>query len=52
MADAKLMRDAGEAAFQAARSRSVDALANLNETVYRSCTTCHQHYRKNYGRRP
>jgi hypothetical protein len=52
MADAKLMRDAGEAALQAAKARNVDALVNLNEAVYRSCTTCHQHYRKSYGRRP
>jgi hypothetical protein len=48
--DAKLMRDAGAAAFRAAKSKDVAALAELNEAVYVSCTTCHQHYRTSYGR--
>ena len=48
--DAKLMRDAGAAAFRAAKNKDVAALAELNEQVYVSCTTCHQHYRSNYGR--
>jgi len=52
MADAKLMRDAGEAALQAAKQRDLKALAAMNETMVRSCTTCHQHYRRNYRRRP
>ena len=50
MQDAKLMLDAGAAAFRAAKSRDVDALADLNDAVYTSCTTCHQHYRTSYGR--
>jgi hypothetical protein len=49
--DAKLMLDAGAAAFKAAKAHDVDALAALNEQVYVSCTTCHMHYRRNYGRR-
>ena len=24
----------------------------LNDAVYQSCVVCHQHYRRNYGRRP
>ena len=48
--DAKLMRDAGAAAFRAAKAKDVAALAALNEQVYVSCTTCHQHYRSSYGR--
>jgi hypothetical protein len=48
--DARLMRDAGAAAFKAAKAKDVDALAALNDQVYVSCTTCHQHYRSNYGR--
>jgi hypothetical protein len=52
MADAKSMRDAGEAALRAAKARDVQALESLNEPVYRSCVTCHQHYRRNYRRRP
>jgi len=50
MEDAKLMRDAAAAAFRAAKAKDVDALADLNDAVYTSCTTCHQHYRPNYGR--
>jgi hypothetical protein len=52
MQDAKLLVDAGEAALEAAKKRDLDALEGLNEQLYRSCTTCHQHYRTNYGRRP
>ena len=52
MTDAKLLLDAGEAALEAAKKRDVKALEALNEQLYRSCTTCHQHYRRGYGRRP
>ncbi len=52
MADAKLMRDAGAAAFKAARTRRVEAVAAVNDQLYESCTTCHRHYRPGYGRRP
>lgn len=51
MTDAKLLRDAGAAAFEAAKKKDVAALEALNEQLYESCTTCHQHYRANYGRR-
>jgi cytochrome c556 len=50
MADAKLMLDAGMAAFAAAKKKDVDALIGLNDAVYQSCVVCHQHYRRNYGR--
>jgi hypothetical protein len=52
MNDARLMLDAGRAAFRAAKARDVAALDALNEQLYLSCTTCHQHYRTNYGARP
>jgi len=52
MQDAKLMLDAGRAAFRAAKARDVAALDALNDDLYTSCTSCHQHYRPNYGRRP
>jgi hypothetical protein len=51
MADARLLRDAGAAAFAAAKKKDVAALEALNEQLYESCTSCHQHYRANYGRR-
>jgi len=52
MADAKLLLDAGTAAFRAARRKDFKALEDLNDQLYVSCTTCHMHYRPNYGRRP
>jgi hypothetical protein len=52
MDDARLMLEAGRAAFRAAKARDVAALDALNEQLYTSCTSCHQHYRPNYGRRP
>jgi hypothetical protein len=52
MQDAKLLLEVGEAALEATKHRDVKALEALNEQLYRSCTTCHQHYRPRYGRRP
>jgi hypothetical protein len=51
IADARLMLDAGRAAFRAAKAKDVAALEALNDQLYTSCTSCHQHYRANYGRR-
>ena len=51
MRDAKLMLDAGEAAFFAAKDRDVEALMELNDQLYQSCLTCHRNYRPGYGRR-
>jgi hypothetical protein len=52
MQDAQLMLDAGRAAFRAAKAKDVAALDALNDQLYTSCTSCHSHYRSNYGRRP
>ena len=52
MKDAKLMLDVGTAAFKAAKTKDVAALEALNDQLYESCVTCHQHYRPNYGKRP
>ena len=52
MQDAALMLDAGRAAFRAAKAKDVAALEAVNDQLYTSCTSCHQHYRPNYGRRP
>ena len=46
--DARLLLDAGNAAFRAAQDRDVEALSELNEQLYQSCITCHQHYRGGY----
>jgi hypothetical protein len=50
MADARLMREAGAAAFKAAKAKDVKALEAVSDQLYESCTTCHMHYRPNYGR--
>jgi hypothetical protein len=50
MDDAKLMLDAGQAAYRAARAKNVEALVEVNDALYQSCVQCHQHYRTNYGR--
>ncbi len=50
MADAKLMLDAGEAAYRAAKDRDLAALEALSDQLYESCVTCHRDYRPNYGR--
>jgi hypothetical protein len=52
MQDAKLMLDAGRLAYRAARRKDLAALEALSDQMYESCTSCHQHYRPNYGRRP
>jgi hypothetical protein len=52
MADAKLMLDAGDAAFKAANTRSVEKVAAVSDQLYESCTTCHTHYRPGYARKP
>ena len=50
MKDAKLMLDAGWAAFKAAKAKDVAALEALSDQLYESCVTCHRDYRPNYGR--
>src|SRR5262245_11041117 len=50
MDDARLMLDAGQAAYRAARAKDVEALVAVNDALYQSCVQCHQHYRANYGR--
>ena len=51
MQDAQLMLDAGRAAYRAARSKDLAALEAVNDQLYESCTSCHRHYRPDYGRR-
>ena len=51
IADSRLLLDAGNLAFKAARAKDYDAIVALNEQLVTSCTTCHQDYRPNYRRR-
>jgi hypothetical protein len=48
--DTKLMIDAGTAAFKAAQKKDMQAILDLNDQLSASCTTCHVHYRPNYGK--
>jgi hypothetical protein len=47
MKDAKLLVDAGNAAYKAAQAKDSNALAALAGTLDASCTTCHKQYRPN-----
>jgi cytochrome c556 len=49
--DAKLLVDAGAAAFKAARAKDLNAVVAVNDQLYTACVTCHQEYRPNYRRR-
>jgi hypothetical protein len=50
MEDARLMLEAGEEAYRAAKDRDVAALEALSDPLYESCVTCHRDYRPDYGR--
>ncbi|MEZ5417091.1 MAG: hypothetical protein R2708_07095 [Vicinamibacterales bacterium] len=50
LADARLMRDAGRKAFEAAKAKDVAALEALNDELYTSCTTCHEHFDPRKGK--
>jgi cytochrome c556 len=47
MKDAKLLVDAGNAAYKAAQAKDANALAAVAGAVDASCTTCHKQYRPN-----
>jgi hypothetical protein len=50
MADSKLMLDAGAAAYEAAKKKDVAGIAALSDQLMESCTSCHKHYRPDYGK--
>lgn len=52
MRDAKLLWDAGNKAFIAAKEKDLPALEALNADLYEACQSCHVHYRPGYRRRP
>jgi hypothetical protein len=52
MKDAKLLWDAGNKAFIAAKAKDLPALEALNAELYEACQSCHVHYRPGYRRRP
>jgi len=46
-ADARLLTDAGAAAYKAAEAKDAKALAAAADRIDASCTTCHKHSRPN-----
>jgi hypothetical protein len=51
MRDARLLLDAGAAAYRAAKDRDVGELEALSNPLYESCVRCHADYRPDYPRR-
>jgi hypothetical protein len=49
--DSKMLVDAGEAAYKAAKAKDLNAILALNDQLTASCITCHQQYRPGYGKR-
>ena len=49
--DAKMLVDAGNAAYKAARAKDLNAVVAVNDQLYAACVTCHQQYRANYRTR-
>jgi hypothetical protein len=45
--DAKLLVDAGAAAYKAAKAKDSNALAGLTTQIDAACVTCHKQYRPN-----
>ena len=37
--------------YRAAKDRDVEAMIAVNNQLYQSCVSCHQHYRSGYGGR-
>ena len=52
MADAKLLLEAGSAAYKASVAKNMAAIVALNEDLTNACIQCHMDYRPNYRRRP
>jgi len=49
--DAKMLVDAGTAAYKAARAKDLNGVVSVNDQLYAACVTCHQQYRPNYRTR-
>jgi hypothetical protein len=47
MTDARMLVDAGAAAYRAVRARDLTALTALEAPINASCVSCHKHYRPN-----
>ena len=52
MKDARLLWEAGNKAYIAAKAQDLPAIDALNAELYEACQSCHVHYRPGYRRRP
>jgi hypothetical protein len=52
MKDARLLWEAGNKAYAAAKEQDLPAMEALNAELYEACQSCHVHYRPGYRRRP
>jgi hypothetical protein len=52
MKDARLLWEAGNKAYAAAKAQDLPAIEALNAELYEACQSCHVHYRPGYRRRP
>jgi hypothetical protein len=52
MQDARLLWEAGNKAFIAAKAKDLPAIQALNAELYEACQSCHVHYRPGYRRKP
>ena len=49
--DAKLLIDAGNAAYKAAKAKDMPAILALNDQLNTACVSCHEDYRPAYRKR-
>ena len=52
MRDAQLLVDVATKAFKGAKARDLKSIIDLNDELYESCQSCHEHFRPGYKRRP
>ena len=49
--DAKMLVEAGAAAYKAAQAKNLEGVVAVNGQLYTACVTCHEQYRPGYRRR-
>jgi len=52
MRDAQLLVDVATKAYKGAKARDLKSIIDLNDELYESCQSCHEHFRPGYKRRP
>ena len=52
MKDGQLLVNVATSAYKGAKARDLKSIIALNDELYESCQSCHEHYRPGYRRRP